>query len=496
MGSIVAEEASEVVVLRQQVKLLEEQLYWLKRHMFGRKKETIIDDGNYLPMDLGEPDEPVCDIEPQEEKTIKVSKKRRKFSRFDFPLDAPRETEIHDLSESEKFGLQYIGDDVVEKLAFRSGSYYVKVIITKKYADAGRPELGILTAATPVPAIPGSRIDESMLAALLVDKYCDHLPLYRLEGKYSRDGLDIKRQTLSSWALRAGRLLQPLVNLLFEEIMGSKSIFTDDSTIPLLKKGNGGCKTSRIWVYVGGSGGDPPLVYYQFTENRKKIHVLDKFKNYKGAFHSDALSVYEELAQRDDITWQPCWAHARRNFFDAQTKHPLKKSVLTDIDKLFEVERQVWAIENEPISSGRKNHLKLLLRRKECSVIVERIFDSIKDSFRSGVHMPKEKLTLAICYMMKREQYFKSFLGNPDLRIDNNVSERNIKPVILGRKNWLFVGSENGGQTTATVMSLVQTCKNLKINPRTYLEDALRKINNTPKENLHTLLPHKWEKTE
>ncbi|MCF6177262.1 MAG: transposase [Victivallaceae bacterium] len=97
--------------------------------------------------------------------------------------------------------------------------------------------------------------------------------------------------------------------------------------------------------------------------------------------------------------------------------------------------------------------------------------------------------------MMKREQYFKSFLGNPDLRIDNNVSERNIKPVILGRKNWLFVGSENGGQTTAAVMSLVQTCKNLKINPRTYLEDTLRKINNTPKESLYILLPHKWEKT-
>jgi len=493
MVEILERKNKEIACLKHNMKILEEHIVFLNRKLFGKKKETIIDDGNYLPMDLEPPalekEEPV-----QEELKKVVKKKRKKFSRFNFPDDAPREEEVFDLSEEEKEGLKYIGSDIVEKLAYRPGNYFIKVIITKKYAKLDKPELGIFIPEKPQAAIPGSRIDESMLATILVDKYCDHLPLYRLEQKYARDGLYISRKTLSALSLKAGSLIEPLAELLLKEIMASQVIFTDDSTVSLQQKG--GCKTSRLWVYAGGASGDPPLIYYQFTKDRKEIHSLRKFENYKGIFHSDIYSVYEKIAKYDDITWQPCWAHARRKFFEALTNHSLKGTVLQLMDDLFMHERKVWEVESSENTRSQKNYLKLKIRKEECLPIVDNIFNSIKESVKKGEHRPKEKLTLAIAYLLKREDYFKNFLKNPDIRIDNNVSERNIRPLAIGRKNWLFVGSEKGGQTLASVMSLVQTCKNLNINPREYLEDVLKKINNTPKNLLTSLLPQNFKKIQ
>lgn len=493
MVRIIEKQTKQIASLKQAVYLLEEELSSLKRTMFGVKKETIIDDGNYLPnFEMPEEDKV---IEPEEIVLVKKAKcKRKPFTHFDFPKDAPRETIINDLSDEDKYGLKYIGCDEVEKLSYRPGSFYVKLYITRKYVDPNNSGNGIITQDTFSPAIPGSRVDESMLAHLLVNKYCDHLPLYRLEGIYGRDGLKIKRQTLSSWALKSGALLKPLANLLLKEIMSQKVIFTDDSTIPLQVKGHGKTKTARIWAYVSGGGADPPLVFYQFTNDRKKYHALQKFKDFKGAFHSDALAVYEEIANFDDITWQPCWAHARRNFFDSLTSHPLKNIVLKKINTLFSIEKDAWAIDKEDISQMEKSEKRLKLRKEKSSIIVDEIFLEVKKSFKSGEHMPKEKLTKAMGYLMKRETHFKSFLNNSELRIDNNVSERNIRPLTIGRKNWLFVGSENGGNTTATILSLVQTCKNLKINPQEYLEDVLRRINKTSNNDLIQLLPQNWKK--
>ncbi len=492
MVKVIEDQKNIIVELQQENHLLKEQLSYMKRMMFGVKKETIIDDGSYLPnFEIPEEDA----IEPEEKVLVKKSKSKRKpFTHFDFPKDAPREKIINDLSNEDKEGLKYIGNDESEKLAYRPGSFFVKVYITRKYVDPNHSEKGIITKNSFSPAIPGSRVDESMLAHLLVNKYCDHLPLYRLEGIYNRDGLKIQRQTLSSWALRSGELLKPLGDLLLQEIMNQNVIFTDDSTIPLQVKGNGKTKTARMWIYVSGGGVSPPLVYYQFTDDRKKCHPLEKFKDYKGAFHSDALAVYEEIASFDGIQWQPCWAHARRKFFDSITSHPLKQIILEKINELFAIERNAWAIDTEDLSQREKSKKRLKLRETESSIIVDEIFSELKNAFRSGEHMPQENLTKAILYLMKRKDHFKSFLNNSELRIDNNVSERNIRPLTIGRKNWLFVGSEHGGNTTATILSLVQTCKNLKINPQEYLEDVLRRINNTSKDDLFSLLPQNWKK--
>lgn len=487
---------NENTAFKKEIKRLKEQITYLKRMMFGKKKETIISDDTPLLPNFEMPDPDSVEEEEEEEEIIikRKKKKRKPFTHFDFPENAPREEIIFDLSEEEKTGLVYIGSDKVEKLGYRPGSYFVKVLITKKYADPKHPENGVLVPEKPLPAIQGSRVDESMLAYLLISKYCDHLPLNRLEGIVSRDGLDIGRQTLSSWAHKSGALLQPLVDLHFEIIMSHKAVFTDDTTIPVQVKGAGKTKTGRIWVYASGGGADPPLVYYQFTHDRKEEHTLNKFKNFQGAFHSDAFSAYEKLATRDGVTWLPCWAHARRKFFDCITSDPIKMNILEKINNLFEKEQEAWAIDNiDGYTDSDKAEERLTFRNENCKPIVDEIFLEIRNALKTGKYMPKDSLTLAMGYLMKREKYFKNFLTNSDARIDNNVSERNIKPLTLGRKNWLFVGSDNGGNTTACILSLVQTCKNLKINPREYLEDVLRRINNTPKEKLIELLPQNWK---
>ena len=495
MNNLVLEKNIIIGNLEQEIEKLKSIIKQMQRSLFGPKKETIISSStDYLPgfelPDSMSKEEPVI-----EKKIVTKKSKRKPFTQFAFPADAPREEIIFDLPEAEKEGLKYIGDDKVEKLAYKKGNYYVKVCITKKYAAIDAPELGVISFEPPKPAIPGSRIDESMLSNLLVSKYADHLPLYRLEKIYSRDNFIIKRQTLSKWIMKVGDLLKPLHKLLFEEILSNKVIFTDDTPVKLQQKGKGKTKTARMWIFVGGCGGDPPLVYYEFTSDRKKRHALNQFNDFTGLFHSDSLAVYEEIAKRPEVIWQPCWAHARRKFYDALTSHPIKNKILKLIDKLFLLEREAWAIDNKnELSYAEKLNQRLIFRKKQSSKIVDEIFTQLKREVETGYHLPKGKLYEAIFYLLKRQKSFENFILYPELRMDNNVSERNIRPIAIGRKNWLFVGSENGGEAAATILSLIQTCKNLKINPQAYLEDILRRINNTDEQEFLQLLPQNWKK--
>ena len=495
MNNLILEKNIKINDLELQVEKLKGIIKQMQRSLFGPKKETILSSNTELLPGFEMPDSILKEESITSEKVVTKKSKRKPFTQFAFPADAPRKEIIFDLPEAEKEGLKYIGDDKVEKLAYKKGNYYVKVCITKKYVAPDDPNLGVISLDPPKPAIPGSRIDESMLSSLVVSKYADHLPLYRLEKIYSRDDLFIKRQTLSKWIMKVGDLLKPLHKLLFKEIMSTKVIFTDDTPVKLQQKGKGKTKTARMWIFVGGSGGDPPLVYYEFTPDRKKIHALNSFNNFTGSFHSDSLAVYEEIAKRSGVIWQPCWAHARRKFYDALTAHPIKDKILKLIDKLFLLEREAWAIDNKnELSSSEKLDERLIFRKRHSSKIVNEIFTQLRTEVETGYHLPKGKLHEAIFYLLKRQKYFENFILHPELRMDNNVSERNIRPIAIGRKNWLFVGSENGGEAAATILSLIQTCKNLKINPHAYLEDVLRRINNTDEQKIHQLLPQNWGK--
>ena len=494
---------SKIKALQDKLKVKNEQLNSLSRNLFGRKSEKVLDDGNYLPgLELKLLKEKKEDTsKPSDTGENTPPKPRKKTSRFEFPASAERIEKVIDLSEEKKEGLKYIGDDIVEKLVYKPGKYEVHVTRIKKYSASVNDILTVVTADYPKAAIPGSRLDESFLSHLLISKYCDHLPLYRLEQIFSRSGLNIQRQTLSSLALQAGELLNPLGELLLKEILDSKVMFTDDTPLKLLLKRNKKSKDksknireARTWIYATVKDSERPLIYYEFTPDRKHEHPREILQKFSGVLHSDAFEIYERMAcLKKEILWQPCWAHARRKYFDSDNNE-VKDRMIRLIDKLFEVERNIKTIDFTEYSAYERSSEIIKIRREFSKPVLEEIFKLALHIINSGEFIKAEKIYKASNYIIKRKQYFSNFLNNADIKIDNNLSERNIRPIAIGRKNWLFVGSENGGKTLATIMSLTQTCKSWGINPQEYLEDVLRRINNTPKENYYELLPHKWKK--
>ena len=479
--------------LEQENLRLKEEVAHLRRLLFGKKKETLdIPQEELLPY-FNELMEKLQASQKEVEKE-KVSyerekSKRKPFKHFAMPEDAEREVIIHDLSEEEKIDpitgekFECIGEDVREQLQYITGHYKVLEIHTKKYVLPGNAKTGIITANLPVEPIKGCRAHVSLLSHVLISKFADHLPLYRIEEQFKRTGLHIPRQTLSSWVLKLGEVLSPLGDVLRDQILTQDRIFTDDSPIKFQVKGKKKVQEGRIWVYCGGDGPDPPLVWFEFTKDRSHSHTIQRMKDFKGVFHADAFGAYEKLDKKEGVLWQACWAHARRKFNDVLNPNPLCKSILLMMDELFRIEREkVWIVDSEQ---------RLSIRQKKSKELVDAIFDACEQLIWSG-ELIKGKLDTAVNYLSKRRDQFSRFLENSELRIDNNVSERAIRPLTIGRKNWLFFGSDKGGQAAATILSLIQTCRNLEINPAVYIEDILLKIKNT--DNLENLLPQNWEK--
>jgi hypothetical protein len=239
-----------------------------------------------------------------------------------------------------------------------------------------------------------------------------------------------------------------------------------------------------MWIYAGGGGGDPPYRFFEFCLNRNHEHPLKTLKGYKGLLHSDKYGVYEKLALIDGILWCPCMAHVRRKFVEAEGGDPaLRRLILRKIRYLFMLERVAWA---------RSAEERLRIRQEIEKPILAQLTQIIKDRLLAGGLLPKSNFAKALTYYHGLAPYLPNYLNNPDARLDNNVAERGIRPLTIGRKNWLFVGSEDGGRATATILSLVQTCRNLNINPQEYLEDVMRRIMGHPAKRIQELLPDKW----
>ena len=471
---------------------LKEEVAHLRRLLFGKKKETLdIDQSELLPYF----NDVMKKLEESQKEMVKEKvsyerekTKRKSFKHFEMPEDAEREIVIYDLPKDEKFdpitgeALEFIGEDVREQLKYVPGYYKVLEIHIKKYALPNKAKVGIITPQLPEEALKGCRAHVSLLTHILVSKFADHLPLYRIEEQFKRTGLNISRQTLSSWVLKLGDALMPLGDALRDQILAQNRIFTDDSPIKFQIKGKKKIQEGRIWTYCGGDGSDPPLVWFEFTKDRSHSHTIERMKNFQGVFHADAFGAYEKLDKQDGILWQACWAHARRKFNDVLKPNELCKSILLMMDELFRLEKEAWQLNSIQ---------RLKLRQDKSNELVSAIFDACEQLIWSG-ELVKGKLDTAVHYLFKRKVQFSRFLAHSEVRIDNNVSERSIRPLTIGRKNWLFFGSEKGGQAAATVLSLIQTCRNLEINPSEYIEDILSQIKNS--DDLESLLPQNWKK--
>ena len=484
---------AQVALQKEQLALLKEQLAWFQKQVFGAKSERII-------ADLGQQSLPFAEAEvaaaPVGEATEEVRYQRRRTlnnrgkDTISFPDDLPVERKILDVPEQEKIcsetgkPLVCIGEEITRKLARKAEQFFIIEMVRPKYASRKNPDQGILTAALPDSIIDRCPADESLLASILTAKFADHLPLYRQVQMLRRSDVHISRQTLSKWVLSLAAGLAPLYEAMKVRVLESGVVFVDESPISLQTPGKGHCKKAYMWVYAGGGGGDPPYRFFDFRTSRSHAHVEQILKDYRGVLHSDKYAAYEKLAKREDIQWCPCMAHVRRKFVEAEGGDPgLRRRILRKIRHLFMLERIAWA---------RNPEERLRIRRQIEKPVLESLTAMVKERILAGGLLPKSKFSQALNYYLELAPHFENYLNHPDARLDNNVAERAIRPLTIGRKNWMFVGSETGGQAGATILSLVQTCRNLGINPQEYLEDVLRRIMSHPARRIEELLPNLW----
>lgn len=481
-----------VISLEMQLKRMEEQLNYFKKMLFGKRSEKFLGGDNQLLLP-GLEDY----FQPQEEPAKKVhieahdraKSPKAPINTISFPEDLPVERVELDISEKDKIdpttgeALVCIGEEVSRKLAKKPASYFIKEYARKKYAHANKSEEGIKTASLPDSIITRCAVDESVLADVITKKFCDHSPLYRQAEMMLRDRVKISRQTLGSYVSQIGKALLPLYQLLEAEIKTSGNIFVDETPVDILAPGKGKTKQGYMLVVAGGASSNPALRVYKFLETRKHDAFAEVFKGYTGVFHSDKYSAYEKEAKNMGKIWAPCYAHIRRKYVESETDPKFRDEILTELQKLFLIEEEIKELSCEE---------RLRIRKEKAEPIIDLLLHKNKERLKSPI-LPKSKIALAVGYFLGLAPYLKNYLYHPYSRLDNNVAERALKLVVIGRKNWLFVGSEGGGEASAVIYSLAQSCRALGINPYNYFDDILRRIQSHTYNKLGELLPHNWK---
>ncbi len=479
--------------LQKEIGNLKEQLDWFKRQLFGKQSEKIIDTSSeqLTLFDLSsilKPEEPKKQIPAH---TRRVSNKDS--NKISFPEDLPITRVLIDLNEQEKIcpltskPLIKIGEEVSQKLAHKAGSYFIKGIVRFKYAAPKGAEEAIFIAPLPESLLSRCKADESLLADILVKKFADHLPLYRQSEILRRQGINISRQVLAQWTVKCGLALKPLYEKLKEEVLNSKNIFIDETPIDMLDPGKGKVHQAYMWVIVGGKNKNPACRVYNFRTDRTHKHASELLKNCSDSVvHSDKYGAYETLANQKKFTWCPCWAHIRRKFFDGMAGDPdFANLILRKIRHLYLFEKIAWS---------RSEEQRLWIRKEKEIPIIDELIELVKNRLNNGKALPQSKFKQALGYFLGLVPYLKNYTEHAYAQLDNNVAERAVRPLAIGRKNWLFLGSEEGGEASAVILSLVQTCRALNINPYEYLEDVMRRIMSQPFQKLSELLPENWTK--
>jgi transposase len=310
------------------------------------------------------------------------------------------------------------------------------------------------------------------------------VPLYRQAEMLLRDKISVSRQTLGSYVLQAGKALKPLYDLLAEEIRKSGNIFVDETPIDMLAPGKGKTIQGYMTVMAGGESLNPALKVYTFLTSRKHEGFERLLEGYSGVFHSDKYQAYEKEAKKQGKIWCPCYAHIRRKFVEAGEDPLLQKEILLLLQELFGIEEKSKDLEPEQ---------RIQMRVEKAIPIIDALLQKAKERLSRRL-LPRSNIGKAIGYLLGLSPYLKNYIQNPYARLDNNVAERALKLVVIGRKNWMFVGNQQGGEASSVIYSLAQTCRALQINPQEYFDDILRRIQGHPYHKLAELLPQNWKR--
>ena len=484
MSRSTALEVAEALVIAQKLELekLRFQIACLKRIKFGRSSEQL--DPHLTQMQLTLEDLEASLAQMPEHARPAPKEPLDKPVRRALPDHLPREEIVHATPCScPACGgtLRPLGEDVSEMIEFVPGHYQVIRHVRPKLSCASCQK--IVQAPAPSRPIARGLAGPGFLAHVLVSKYSDHLPLYRQSQIYEREGLHLDRSTLADWVGGASALLEPLVEALGRYVMSSSKLHADDTPVPVLCPGRGTTKQGRLWTYVrdnrpAGST-EPPAVFFRYSPDRKGERPQAHLTSFTGVLQADAYAGFDRL-YGERIQEAACWAHVRRKFYDLQVAQasPIAQEALDRIGQLYAVETEI---------RGRPPDERAAMRQARAGPVL--------DALHAWLHATlttlskKSELAVATRYALSRWTALTRYRDDGRLEIDNNTAERAIRAVALGRKNWLFAGSDDGGERAAVIYSLIGTAKLNDVNPEAYLRYVLERIAEHPINRIEQLLP-------
>jgi transposase len=464
-----------------------ELLALFRRYIYGPRRERHLEDpGQGHLFDLHDaPGQPEALPEPTPAPTPPRTRAPRPHRRLN--LDHLPQTRVgHDLPEAEKVcsccggAKQRIGEDTSRVLDFVPAKLEVTVHVLPKYA-CPKCRDGVASPPVPPKLIPGGIAGPGLVSFILVSKFSDHLPLYRLEDILTRHGLHVPRSTLCDWVRNGALLLDPLAELQRAHVLRSPVIWTDDTPVTVLTVGPKGSTKGRFWVYIGDDA--HPYSVYDFTLSRERDGPASFLANYQGFLQADAYGGYDGIfaGSNGTIHEVACWAHARRKFYEARSHAPREANhVLELIRQLYEIEDRARELTPE----GR-----LALRQGESVLVLDRL-EAYLDAIAPGV-LPKSSLRKAITYAKNQWAALRRYTSDGWLTIDNNVSERTLRLQAIGRKNWEFLGSEAAGPRAATLFTILAGAKRHHLEPFAYLRDVVLRLA-AGETDLESLLPDRW----
>jgi transposase len=470
---------------------LAHRLAVLLKARFGPRADRL--DPNQLTLFAAElVEKAAATVEPKPKSNGKSpTPPRNGHGRRRFPEDLPRVQVVHDLPEAEKpcpccgQMRERIGQETHEQLELKPAELYVLQHIRPTYA-CKHCQGQVTTASKPAQPIEKGLAGPSLMAHVIVCKFGDHQPLYRQEASWARSGQALPRSTVCGWLGGCGNLLTPLHELMAQRVLQSKAIHTDDTPVPVLEPGRGKTREGRIWVYVGDK--DHPYTVFDYTATRSREGPAKFFGDYAGYIQADAYGGYDHLFKpkpdgKPSPTELACWAHARRYFVEAEHADALRSCMaVAMIGELYAVETEAkdWNAQD-----------RRALRQEKSVPQLAKIHAWLNE--QKDQVLPKSPIGTAINYCLGNWEALIRYTEDGDLAIDNNAAENAIRPIVLGRKNWLFAGSDNGGRTGAILASLVASCKRHGVDPFAYLKDVLTRIAETPLSQLDQFLPDRWK---
>jgi transposase len=461
----------------------------LRRMQFGRKSEKLDRQIEQLELRLDELQVSRADSAPASTTpaaTAPVANPATKPVRRPLPEHLPRETRriLPKQQACPDCGgaLKHLGEDISEMLEYVPASFKVIRQVRVKLACACCDT--IVQAEAPSRPIARGMAGPGLLAHVLVSKYCDHLPLYRQEEMYAREGVELDRSTLADWVGGTSALLAPLVEELRRHVMTAAKLHADDTPVPVLAPGNGKTKTGRLWTYVRDDrpAGDttPAAVWFAYTPDRKGEHPKAHLSNFSGTLQADGYAGFDQIYETGRIQEAACWAHVRRKFYDLHIAHKsvVAAEAIKRIGALYAIEKE---IRGHPAQARRE------IRNARARPLLASLKQWLEET--SGKLSRKSDTALAVRYALGRWEALLRYVDNGWLEIDNNAAERALRAVALGRKNYLFAGSDRGGESAAAIYSLIGTAKLNGINPEFYLRNVLSRIADHPINRIEELLP-------